>query len=294
MDTLAPEVLLAVLTAAVGIYVLLPEHRRLHLKLRMHRLDWVMLISSFLLVHYILFFPVLESVGLTVDLGNWRWGFTPALTSYLILGGAIAFVAVRTMRSKLSPSRIPALGRLLDELRYEERYSELFFVLEENLSGLAKAYQTNYWPVAIRRRLAPTVAEMHLSGLRQEEPLRLPPKSVRKLVGLLPTFSASQAGATDIVRRLMLSEEFAERVASTKPYLGVELLSQPFREREDFQDLWFQALLDNLRSVLYFEIDEVQRRPTVGAAGVPLPPSLPVPEHRRRDSVHQPARPRSP
>jgi hypothetical protein len=253
VDYLAPEVLLAVLTAAVGIYVLLPEHRRLRFQLRMHLLDWVVLISSVAMVHYILFLPVVESLGLAFDLGPWRWGFTPALASYAILGGAVAFVAVRTGRSRLARRRIGAFGRLMDELRYEDRYAELFFVLEGSLSDLRKAYHGDYLLVKLRRRWSPTDSEVYLSALRGESPSP-PPAFVRKLARILPSYEATADQARDVVRRLLLTESFAERVATTKPYVGLTVLNQPFVERSDFQDLWFRALLDDTRSVLYFEI----------------------------------------
>jgi len=99
---MAPEALATLFGLAAAVYALLPSERRLDLRLRLHTVDWLVLGTAILLVHYILFFPVLAAVGVAPHLGPWRWGFTTASASYLTLLGATFFVATRAFRATLT------------------------------------------------------------------------------------------------------------------------------------------------------------------------------------------------
>lgn len=257
MDALAPEVLLAILGAAVTVYSLLPAGRRLQLHLRMRRLDWMVLLLSIVLVHYILFYPILAALGFALPLGPCRWGFTPALASYSVLLGAGLFVGTRAYFARLSRRRLPVFSRLLESLRFDGRYSELFVLLESNLEELGQAYGTDYPLARLRRRLAPTTGDLLLAAHKGEN-VSAPGRLRRWVAARLPTYVEAADQARDLVRRLLLSRELAERLASTRPYLALDLFGQPFRELDDFQDLWFAALLSNPNSVLHFEVQNNQ------------------------------------
>src|SRR4051812_9835260 len=100
------EALLTLFGLVAAVYTLLPIERRLELGLRLHRLDWGILLAGILLVHYIFFFPILESLGLAPNLGPWRYGFTPPSASYLILVTSVALVVLRARKPRLSPNKI--------------------------------------------------------------------------------------------------------------------------------------------------------------------------------------------
>ena len=81
---MSTEGILTVIGLIVAVYTFLPIERRLNLRLRIRRLDIIVIAAAFALVHYIKFFPVFAALGVP-SLGPWRWGFDPDIASYLVL-----------------------------------------------------------------------------------------------------------------------------------------------------------------------------------------------------------------
>src|SRR4051812_40260104 len=98
---MSPEALLTFFGLLVAAYSILPTERRLDLRVRLGTIDWMIVISAILIVHYILLFPVLDALHIAPHLGTWRFGFEPDTASYLVLAGAGVLVGVRGKTSKL-------------------------------------------------------------------------------------------------------------------------------------------------------------------------------------------------
>ena len=132
--------LLALAGLVVAIYALLPEYRRLDLKLRMTRLDWAVAVSALALVHYLQFYEAMQSLGLTPSLGLRRWGVYPSNASYLVVAAASAFLWLRMRYSRLSRRQLPRLERLVEELLWQGRYAELISLLKRYLLRIASRF----------------------------------------------------------------------------------------------------------------------------------------------------------
>ena len=84
--------LLTLFGLLAAVYALLPPERRLDFKLRLDKLDWLILVASGLALHYLAFYTILDGLGLGYSFGPWRWGFNAENTSYVIILTAIGVV----------------------------------------------------------------------------------------------------------------------------------------------------------------------------------------------------------
>lgn len=106
-----PDGFIAFLGLVLAAWAIIPSERLYDLRVRITWLDWTILVAAIGVLHYVLFMPVLEALGVALDLGPWRWGFTAELTSYAILVIATALVAFRLSRGSLKRRKIVAFRR---------------------------------------------------------------------------------------------------------------------------------------------------------------------------------------
>jgi hypothetical protein len=242
---MSPEALTTLLGLAAAVYALLPAERKLDLHLRLGAVDRLILLAALLLV---VFLTVLAAVGVAPHWGPWRWGITPARASYLALLAAAIFVTIRVSRT-LSRSAIPRFRDLLEKLLHQRRYADLIFLLDRHLETLCRAYTNDYLRPRVRAKLDPP----NLPILTQPE--RKPSPVVRRLARLLPRYGGSaRDAAKGALRRLLLTEDCVRELAKIQPYLALRILEQGLVEVDGFQALWLTALLDDTRSVLYYEV----------------------------------------
>ena len=111
-------------------YAILPPDRRLDIGLRLDAVNRVLIIGTVLVLHYFAYQSVLNSIGWSLNIGPWRWGFGPENTSYLVAllaGGAVLW---RSRRVHLSNAKIKAFQELSERLLFEGKHSDLVFLLE--------------------------------------------------------------------------------------------------------------------------------------------------------------------
>lgn len=245
--------LLTLLGLLVAAYAVLPPERRLDLKLRLTALDWVVAGAALILIHCIQFYPTLLRLRLVPHLGPWPWGLTSENASYLIVIVAAGFITFRCGLARVRPSTISSLRDLLERLLFEERFSEVLFLLERHLPALFRVYHQDYRLPRLRKRLMPEPWLLLLSESASRS------DRLRALVGrLVPSYEDSQSIAADIVRRLLLAEPFVSYLGKARPYLALSILDHEFLERDEFLNLYLRALLEDTRSVLFHEIKNNQ------------------------------------
>lgn len=275
MDT---EALLTVGGLLLAVITLLPAERRQNLWLRVRPLDIGVAVCAFLLIHYIKFFPVLESMGVH-SLGPWRWGFDPDRASYLALLIAAIFIVVRGFTAKLTPRKIPAFRNLAESFLFAGRFPELLFLLEDNLSVLRGLIEKRQPSVRLRDRIRPPTivnvfgSEINTDG-RPRETNRLiksiPRQWRSRIAQLLPGYDAPRGHAERLFERVFLWPPFLDYLATARPYFGLDVLlvNKPFF-REPFLKMYVVALLNNQHSVLY---DEMRVNQIAGDHGYVIDP----------------------
>lgn len=267
------DALLTAIGLVVAVYTLLPAERRLQLRLRIGVPDVFVIATAILLVHYIKFFPVFMTLGIP-DLGPWRWGFDPDNASYLALAIAATFVVIRISTARLHPRKIATFRDLAERLLFSEKFPELLFLLETNLSDLRRLIESRTIPARLSNWIRPH-QYVEMMGRRFDIEGRAPdtnwfiiylPDGARRwLVNILPDHTASRQIAERLFERIVLSARFVDYLSKARPYfaLDVLLVAKPFFQ-ESFLKLYVDALLNNEDSVLYEEIKQVQNTGTNG------------------------------
>ncbi len=245
------ESLLTLLGLLIAAYAILSLERLLDLKLRLKPLDWFVAAVALILIHYIQFYPVLSSLGLTPDLGPWRWGFDPENASYLIVLVAVGFIFVRARIAKVGLRNIGSLQKLIERLVSEDRFAEVLFLLERHLPALSRVYNQDFTLVHLRERLEPK------PSFRFHEAPTLSERLRGAAARILPAYKKEAAIAADTVRRVFVYEPFTSYLAKARPYFAFQVLDK-FREGEEFLNLYIRALLRDKRSILYHEIKHNQ------------------------------------
>ena len=97
-------------------FAIIPRERRLDLSIRISNLDWLIIVATLILVHYIIYFSVLKELGLAFELGSWRYGFNEENTIYLIFLGLGIFLIFRAKVSKITRSNIDSANDLFEQL----------------------------------------------------------------------------------------------------------------------------------------------------------------------------------
>lgn len=148
-----PSVLYTIIGLLVAVYAIIPTERKIDLKVRFNWIDLFIITIAFLLVHYILFYPILSSFGFVLPLGEWKLGFNPNNASYIIILSTTFFLIIRYVKAPLRKQKINLFQKLNESLLQEEKYSELLFVLENNYKRLFKIYYGDFFLPNLKRKL---------------------------------------------------------------------------------------------------------------------------------------------
>lgn len=253
---MSPESLITVVSFAIAVYALLPPERSLDLKIKFAWYDRLLVLCSVVVLHYMVYLPVLRENGLALNLGPWRWGFTPELTTYSILAATALWVWFRARYGSLGRRRISAFSELATKMLHQRKNGELAELLGRHRRQLMKIYHNRYALPRLRNWLAPSRWD-RFARSRKERPKLL--RVMGSMIAiLLPKYEGTRDRARETVRRIVLSNHFVDEVSSSYPYLGIDLLGSDLRESEGFQKKWLTGLLNDPDSVLYREIEDNQ------------------------------------
>lgn len=265
-----PTVLYTIIGLLVAIYAIIPAESKLDLRVRFNWLDISILIVALLLVHYILFFPVLYNLGIVKPLGNWKWGFNPNNTSYLIILSATVFLFIRYTRARLRKNKISVFQKLSESLLQENKFSELLFLIEKNYKRLFKIYKADFLLNRLKKKLTlDPIFQIDFSafGLPSnqinddessitwiEKSKRTVLSSIQDYLIYIPAGERESRIAEKIISRVLLSNKFNGHLSRINPTICLKILDFKFRERKKFQALFVKNLLKDRSSIIYFEI----------------------------------------
>lgn len=259
------ESILALAALLVAIYAIVPRDRRLGMVLKLNLIDWFLIIVSLVVVHYLQFYNFFRSFNLTPQLGLSKWGVTPKNATYIVILITVLILYLRLRFAKLSKGKVFKFRELTGELLRTGQQLDLISLLENHLKSLVRIYRNDFFLPKVRERLNPPIEVIIRNFQKNENGSLLKKKKSKIKVGLknwvsskIPGYSKETEAAQDIIRQLLLSEDFVNSVAKNRPYFALKLINQPFHEQFDFLNLYVTALLSNTSSILYYEIQNNQ------------------------------------
>lgn len=252
--------LLTILGLIAAVWAIVPTATRLRFRLSVTWFDWLIVVGVFLAVHYLVFEPALRSVGLYYSFGPWKWGLDKSSSIYLLLLGLGLFILVRARAPKLARRNIGVFAKLVDNLLLTKRYDELVSLVEPQFSKLIGI--SRYRPLLARAaaKMAPRPAfdlEAILSGVRPKYENHLKRwfrSALNRLESTLAGWDSSAEQAQELLRGLSNSPSLVTHLAVAYPDFGLRILERPEVVREDFVELFMNALLSDNSSRLYVEL----------------------------------------
>lgn len=252
--------LLTILGIIAAVWALISPTNRLRLRFCMTSWDWVVGVSVFLLVHYLVFAPALDQLGLYYSLGPWKWGLDSSSAVYLLLLSAALYFFWRTRFPKLARRRVHVFRELIENLHLTKRYNELVLLVEPQLPTLIFLAQRQTWSIRSQSNSQNELAAL----LRGETPKPL--STWRKQWNhLLHTLKSKYTGHTqasqqarEILLNLVTSPELTIHLAQAHPHFCLKLLETHEAIHSDFITDYIDALLGSTGSRLYVELKNNQ------------------------------------
>ncbi|WP_174250203.1 hypothetical protein [Variovorax boronicumulans] len=255
--------LLTILGVIAAVWALISPTSRLRFRFCMTWPDWIVGGAVFLLAHYLVFAPALQSLGLYYSLGPWRWGFDSTSTVYLLLLAVVFYFFWRTRSPTLARSRVGVFHELIENVLLTKRYDELVLLVEPQLPKLIRLSQEQPTLARWVDRLDPPSIDM-AALLRGARP-RAKPVWHRRWSAVLQGLKSwcvrrdgTSAQARAVLVNLITSPELTIHLAVAHPHFCLKLLEADETVRSDFIDHYMDALLDAPGSRLYVELKNNQ------------------------------------
>jgi hypothetical protein len=256
--------LLTILALVAAVWALVPSTARLNFRLRLGRLDWTIIFGGILIVHYLVFEGVLRAAGLYYSFGPWKYNLEKSSVTYLIVLGLALYVFIRSRSTKLIRRKMPIFSKLFNTLLMSKQYAELALLLEDHQQTILTFPEV----LPIRDRMAGRIRaptqQSAISFADGKIKVMLPPPpttfaKVRNFIASrFETDSAPQSQAREVRRKLLASAHFTRYLASSYPYLGLTILTHSSTHDSEFQDNYFEALINDESSIFYSELKNNQ------------------------------------
>ena len=251
--------LLTVLGVVAAVGALISPTSKLQLRFCLTWLDWTIGVAVLLLIHYVVFAPVLRELGLYYSLGPWRWGLNSSSAVYLLLLGGALYFFCRTRSPSLVPNKIQIFHELVENLSFTKRYVELVSHVETHLPKLIRMSKEGGRLVKWIDRInhVPMDPRTFFFDEERPEPSRWR-RWLTKALGPLRRWALmqdrSRIQAREVMRTLVTSPELTRYVAVSHPFYCTKLLESDEALNSDFLEESVDAMLDAPGSRLYVEL----------------------------------------
>ena len=255
--------LLTILGIVAAVWAVISPTAKLSFRLCMTRLDWLIIWAIVGTIHILVFDEVFRSLKVYPDLGPWRWGMDKNGAIYLLFLTLTAFVFWRSRTFRLSTRKLPLFDQLTTSLLHVRKFAELGELLSRHLGELVATSQVASYRSRLAEWIAPS-AKGRLADIARQlviEPAIRSTLAVSfvdkwqvRLARAIRFQKTSDATKHAIVEKLLSSHDLVTYLALAHPYLCLPAMKPVTNIVEDFQDVYFEALLASSSSVFFAEI----------------------------------------
>ncbi|PPC75709.1 hypothetical protein C4K68_19245 [Pokkaliibacter plantistimulans] len=255
--------LLTILGVLAAVWALISPTSRLRLRFCITWGDWFVGGVVFVLIHYLVFAPILERLGLYYSFGGWKWGLDSSSAVYLLLLTVACYFFWRTRFPTLARSRVHIFRELIENLHLTRRYDELVLLVEPQLPRLIALTKRLPWYVRWIDSLNGNKFDT-AAMLRGDIPAVLPAwrERLNSLLQRLRSWSLARDDASkqsrEILVSLVTSPELTIHLALAHPHFCLKLLKSDEAKHYEFIEHYIDALLDASGSRLYVELKNNQ------------------------------------
>ncbi|AZD54282.1 hypothetical protein C4K19_2495 [Pseudomonas chlororaphis subsp. aurantiaca] len=254
------SVLITILGLIAAVWAVVPSNTRLRFRLSMSWSDWIIAISVFLVIHYLIFENFFRSIGLYYSFGPWKWGLDKGSTVYLLLLGLGLYSIFRAQAPKLATRKFGTFELLANTLLLTKRYDELFMLIEPHLFKIFEL--SNHHPLLHR-----TTKNLSLTPKPNTERAAQPylqkcesmikntfDSSLLKFRSKLPTQGNVAERAQNLLKGILNHPQFVAYLSVSHPHFCLRILAIPIVVRENFTELFMDAIVSESSSLLYSEL----------------------------------------
>lgn len=259
--------LLTILGVVAAAWAVVTPTARLGFRLCMTRIDWLVIVTLVLAIHALVFDEVLRALGAYADFGPSRWGLDKNGAVYGMFLALTAYVFWRSRSFRLSTRKLPLFEQLTVSLLHSRKFAELGELLGQHLGQLLTQDKAAAYRSRLARWVAPS-SERRLEEIARgltARPARATPerisaidKSRTCLATAIRPGQSSDKGKRAILKKLLSSHDLVTYLALAHPYLCLQAMEPVETMVEDFQDVYFEAMLANTSSVFFTEIRNSQ------------------------------------
>lgn len=255
--------LLTILGVIAAVWTLISPASKLRLRFCMAWWDWVIGGIIFLIIHYLVFAPILEKLGFYYSMGPWKWGFDSSSAVYLLLLTVAFYFFWRTRFPMLVRGRIRVFRELIENLHLTKRYDELVLLVEPQLPKLILLTKQQSLIAGWVDRLDPP--SINMAALLRGEATRARSAWRQRWSNALQSLKSWSLARDDactqaheVLLNLVTSPELTAHLAVAHPHFCLQLLESDEAIRSDFIENYMDALLDAPGSRLYVELKNNQ------------------------------------
>ncbi|MES0155920.1 hypothetical protein NKJ81_20275 [Mesorhizobium sp. M0018] len=211
--------------------------------------------------------------------------FTPQQAAFLVVFAWMSLALTLNHLLKSGPRALPTIGKIVQTLLYDHRFAELLDFIRPHLRLIDETarrqrllQKVHDWLAnadRFRRQKYPAIGPVEEEvaaeakstfATRGYEGFR---RNIRWFAVFIPAQRKVQAGAENIARMLLRSEEFRRFVVTMRPDMAADLMAINLHLRYDFADKVFRDLIADSGSRLYQEIEQNQN--LAGDGGYVIP-----------------------
>ena len=265
---MATGALITALSIWLATYSMLPEEKRLDIKIRVSTLDACFVLFLIVGILVVVYSPVILSVSKMTPI-PWVLGFNAELASFTFLLGILAFAGWKLFSSKVPSSCFQKWSRESEQLLRDRKFSQLGYLLNKYNEQLYSVVKNDIWYVRLHKKIKPEPRYIKLiqmdrgSGLgfvdvkegenwdqrmyKQWDDWRI------WFANKIPDKSRGQEVVRGSISKLYKSRLFVSYLAESYPMTGAKATSLRFPDDDEFRGYFFEALISNPHSILYRE-----------------------------------------
>lgn len=249
--------LLTIIGILIAIYAIKPRSDKYDIKLRFRKRDWIIIVVSLILVHYLLFFDFFNKKNLSPNFGFHRWGIYPEDMAYFVILLTFLVIWIDIQSFKLKRGKICRFKELYFSIIWDENFSDLISLLEKHIENIRKIAKNDYFLIRIKKKYTPTPFFIN-KPRSTEKKNKFSINIMKYLAKLIPEHNKEKEAAQEILNSLLTTERIIQYVAQNRPYFGIELLKYSTYKLGEFRDIYFTYLLNDPFSIWYSEIKNNQ------------------------------------
>lgn len=250
--------LLTILAILISGYGLLPDEKRLDIRLRISWVDMVMVSVPIVAILVVIYSPVILSFGYIRPV-DWQWGFTEDTMVFSCLTAIILFFGYKLLGSSLPAANYTRWAQDSEQYLRSKKFEQLGYLLNKYHKQLFNVIDSQVWYMRVRNYLRPKrVIRLPLSDEDSPKYLFCLNAARELLAKPFPDRCEKQDVIELSVSRILKSRAFVIFLAETYPLVAARASRIYFRDNDEFVKSFFEALISHPGGPLYRELRDNQ------------------------------------